>query len=183
MQQNLFLYCCRYKILNPTLTPQNSWEPWKLWEESLSDYMVIYLWLPYEGNNSSCILGARGLIQIKAFENKTHAQWKSWKLKNNESFTIQKSVACAVLEAKYGSRSKSLESRTAKRKQRNIWIIKRRQWKCQEHFDPSQIQNTFPSIPFLKNRTLHFKRQLPPWFPANNVCNFRQYTSSIIHLY
>lgn len=80
---------------------------------------MIYLWLPYEGNNSSCILGARGLIQIKAFENKTHVQWKSWKLRNNESFPIQKSVARAPLEAKYGSRNKSPESCTTKRKQHN----------------------------------------------------------------
>lgn len=156
----------------------------KLWEKSLSDYKVIYLWLPYKGNNSSCILGARGLIKIKAFEKKTHAYWKSWKLRNNESFTIQKCAACALLEDKYGSRNKSPESYTAKRKQHNTFeLSKDDNGNVRSTLTPLTYRMLFLQSLFSKTILCISREKCHHDFLQTNVCNFKQCMSSIINLY
>ena len=137
----------------------------KFWE---NDYSTSK-WLPYD----FCMQGGERLNQnhSKLLENKTHSYW--------------------LLEAKYGSKIKNSESCAAHGKTtQHFWIIKRWQWKSQKRFDPSKMQRAmpdlekaFPLISSLRKHALHFKRQLPPWFPAKNICNFKQHTNSITHLY
>lgn len=164
----LFYAAAGMKCSSQHFIPHSCWEPWKIMRKiTIRLQADLSMACMCKGKNSLCILEARGLIKIKAFwkQDTYILRVQSWEIMRLSQFKNLHPVHCLKPNMEAGIRTQNHmhQGETTQ----HIWIIKRWQWKCQECFDLSEIQNAFPLISLLKNRTSHFKRQLPPWLPAN----------------